>query len=385
MADPKKVFLTDGKTVRWEIVYDAGRDPVTGKRRQITRRFPTRKEAVNELSRVGHERARGTYVPPSKLTVSELLDGYLKSAVFEREAGTASNYDHALRPARRFLGERLAQSVTRENAEALRDHMMTAGRRRGGKPGTGVGPRSVHLTFGRVIAAWDQAIDDGKVTSNPFRRVRLPRVPRSKKESYTEAEARQLLAAARDDRLFVAWLLALCGLRREEISGLTWANVDLEAGTLSIVIVRPVVNGKPIVKDAPKSERGRRTLPLLPGMAEALTVVRERQAFEARAAGEAYAASGYVITDELGAAVHPEWLSDQWLRVVKRAGLRRLTINEGRHTASTLLEHAGVPDSVRSAWCGHTVEVNRSTYVHSLPGDMAVARDSLAAIYGLGS
>jgi hypothetical protein len=60
----------------------------------------------------------------------------------------------------------------------------------------------------------------------------------------------------------------------------------------------------------------------------------------------------YVITDEAGTPVHPEWYSDEFGRLLKRAGLRRITLHDSRHTTLTLMEHAGVPISVISKWAG---------------------------------
>jgi hypothetical protein len=99
MSAPKKITLKDG-TVRYRIVFDIGTDPETGNRKQRTLTFDRRKEAQAELDRVGHQRATGSYVPPSKLTLNAMLDGWLESACFEKEEATRSNYRHALRPAR---------------------------------------------------------------------------------------------------------------------------------------------------------------------------------------------------------------------------------------------------------------------------------------------
>ena len=164
-------------SVRWRIVVDAGRDPETGKRRQLTHTFDRQKEAIAELARVQHERNKGTYVAP-KQAHAERDAGRVAEVGHVREGGREprSNYAHALRPARKRLGERLVQSITREDIEDLRDWMMSAGRKRGGTPGTGLGPRSVRLTLSRLGAAFDQALDDGKVTRNPCARVRRPKM-----------------------------------------------------------------------------------------------------------------------------------------------------------------------------------------------------------------
>ena len=205
----------------------------------------------------------------------------------------------------------------------------------------------------------------------------------STKTAWAGEEARQFLGEAAGDRLHAAWLMALYGGRREELCGARWEeDIDLEARTWTVNIVRVVVDGKVIVKEAPKTERSARTLPLDDIAVAALTALHKRQAAEKLAAGEAYRGSGYVVCDELGEAVNPEWLSDEFGRVRERAGVRRITLHEARHTASSLMEKAGVPDSIRAAWCGHTVQVSKSTYTHALPEDLAAARDALSRLYG---
>jgi integrase len=99
-------------------------------------------------------------------------------------------------------------------------------------------------------------------------------------------------------------------------------------------------------------------------------------------AGEAYEASGYVVVDELGAPVHPDHYSDDFQRLAARAGVPRIRLHDGRHTINSLMAAAGVPPHIRAAWCGHTVQVNESTYTHARPEDLAVAGAALSRIIG---
>lgn len=182
-----------------------------------------------------------------------------------------------------------------------------------------------------------------------------------------------------EDRLHAAWRLTLYGLRRGEVCGLCWEDIDLGAATVTVTITRPVVDGKPIVK-APESERGGRTLPLERADATALQALQKRQAAERLEAGEAYAASGYMVCDELGAAVNPEWYSDEFHRLREHAGLLRIRLHDSRRTANSLMASAGVPDHIRASWCGHTTVVNVATYTHARPEDYAVALGVLSKI-----
>jgi hypothetical protein len=142
MKEPiNKITLKDG-SVRYRLVVDIGRDD-QGKRRQLTRTFDTRREAREELSRIRHETTLGTYVKSSKETVNSCLDGYLQGATRGLRASTKRNYEDALRPVRERLGTRPLQSITKGDVEDLVDWMLTAGRRRGGKPGTALSGRTV--------------------------------------------------------------------------------------------------------------------------------------------------------------------------------------------------------------------------------------------------
>ena len=195
--------------------------------------------------------------------------------------------------------------------------------------------------------------------------------------------SQHVLAAAAADRLHAAWRMALYGMRREEICGLRWRDVNAAAGTLTISTMRVLVDGRVIEKDRPKSERSARTLPLDEELVTALTGLRDGQRAEARAAGTAYTLTGYVVVDEMGEPVHPDWLSDEFERLVKRAGVPRLTLHGCRHTGLSLMEKDGVPISVISRWAGHaSAEFTYRVYVHAHQDDLAAGRDALSRWYG---
>ena len=124
----------------------------------------------------------------------------------------------------------------------------------------------------------------------------------------------------------------------------------------------------------------------------ALTALRKRQLEESTIAGAAYQSrlaelnwyqgGEYVITDEAGIPVHPEWYSDEFGRLLRRAGLRRITLHDSRHTTLTLMEHAGVPISIISKWAGHYDSAfTQKTYVHASDDDLQRGQAALAKIH----
>ena len=111
--------------------------------------------------------------------------------------------------------------------EELVDWMLTSGRRRGGKPGTGLYGRSARLTLGRLRLRWRRPSLEGKLVRNVARLVSPPEYIKRERETWSKAEVRKFLAKASADRLHAAWRLSLYGLRRGEVLGLRWSDIDL--------------------------------------------------------------------------------------------------------------------------------------------------------------
>jgi integrase len=131
----------------------------------------------------------------------------------------------------------------------------------------------------------------GQVVRNVAELVdRMPADPKPP-ETFTSAELQKVLEHIDGDRYAIAWQLALTGLRRGEVAGLRWRDIDLDARTLQISSTR-LRFGKHLVEDTPKSRAGRRTLPIPDHLAAALRTARAIQAADRLALGEFYETSG---------------------------------------------------------------------------------------------
>jgi integrase len=395
MADPiKRVELKDG-TVRYRFVLDIGRDPDTGKRRQVTSTFDTKREARAEYARIKHESDRGTYVQPSKITVGEFLDEWLTSATRDVEKATAANYRDALLPVRERLGGRPLQRLTEAHVEGLVDWMLTEGRKRGGKVGTGLSVRSVRLTLGRFRSALDVAVRRGLVVRNTAHYVAIPRTAtkaaaeaQSQRTPWTESEVKAFLAGIKGERLFAVMLLCLMGLRPAEVCGLRWTDVDLDKATLAVGDnTRTLVDGQ-VEEKGSKSPAGKRGLPLPASVLAALKAFKVTQATEKLAAGEAYTGKGvYVLVDELGEPVKTDWLRRRSYALMAQVGVRgkgEVRLYDCRHSTLTFLAGAGVPDVVLAAWAGHADggTLAKRVYIHPDSSHLKVAADRLGELLG---
>lgn len=380
MIKIKKEVLKDG-TVRWRARgVSTGKDPATGKRTQRTITGPTRKAVEAEVRRIGHQVDKGTYVKPWDGTLSELLDAYLRAATRGKEANTVLSYSNALRIPRERLGRRRALSITRDDIEQLADFALTEGRKVGGKPGTGLGVRSVRLMLQQLSAAFERAVDDEKLPRNPCRKVKVAGETEREDTTWTEPELQRFLAAAASDRLWAAWLLSALGLRRGEVLGLKWGDISFTDQTLSVRRSR-VLAGGVVIEKGPKSRRSWRVLPLFEPVSGALEALYKAQLAEKAAAGPAYAGEvddSYVCCDELGRPVHPEHYSDEFHRIA--AGLPRIRLHDTRGSVNSYLERLGVPETLRAAWLGHTIQVNKKSYL-ARPKDLTPVSDTIGSLF----
>jgi integrase len=388
MSDPiKKIGLgkldeATGKyeRYRYRFVIDIGRDPETGKRRQKTHTLDTLREARAEYARISHEVGRGVYVAPANKTLSELIDDYLSDACRDVEAGTASNYRHALQPARERLGERRAQALLEKDIDALVDWMLSAGRKRGGKPGTGLSARTVSLTLGQLRAVLNLGVRRQMLVRNVAAFTKIPRSARkaaaekrAARRPWAAEETQTFLAAISHDRLYAPVLLAAMGLRPAETCGLPESEVCLETNLkgvppkypmIRVEVTRTLVDGQAVEK-GPKSAAGKRTLPLPEVATAALKAFRRRKAVEKLAAGEAYTSSGKVLVDELGRPFKTDQFRRYLYKLMREAGVRQVTPYDMRHSCLTYLATNGVSDVVVSAWAGHAdLSLAKRVYVH---------------------
>ncbi len=186
----------------------------------------------------------------------------------------------------------------------------------------------------------NELLKQGKVDYNVAALVdRLP-VSKVPMQTFTTVEVERLLDTFAEDRLAHVWHLALAGLRRGELCGPRWTDIDFEAHTISIEITRVVVDGE-VVEGGTKSETSTRVLPLTPELLAALTAATRMQAVEQLAAGPAYERSGHVVIDPLGRRYHPDTVSDYWAAACAKARVKRIRLHDARHTCGTLMQMSG--------------------------------------------
>ena len=366
--------------IRYQLTVDVG--VVDGKRKQLRKRYKTEREARAALDAVRGDVAKGTYVHPSKITLTQAFEDWLASK-HGLKPSTLHGHRVNLAPALAELGEVEVQKLSKRHL----DDLVTALRAGGltsptGKSRKSWSPRSVNYMLGLLTAVLRDQMRQGHVVRNVAELIdRIPADPKPP-DTFTPSELQAVLAHIDSDRYAIAWQLALTGLRRGEVAGLRWSDIDLAARTLQISSTR-LRFGKHLVEDTPKSRASRRTLPIPDHLAAALRAARAIQAADRLALGEEYDASGYVVVDECGAALSPHALTSRWARTLKAAGVRHIRFHDARHTCGTLMHLQDVPIAVISAWLGHASKAfTMATYVHSQPEALTLAARSFNSVVG---
>ena len=378
-AEPIREITTGTGQTRWRVVVDAGQHP-DGSRRQVTSTHDTIREARVALGKVRADIDRGAYVARDRETLDQLCGRWLDGRRDVRPV-TVEGYRNVLAPVRRRLGHKRVQALTLTDVDAL----VTAMLKDGGQRGQALSVRSVAATLGALSQVIDQALREGLVTRNLVRLVkRLRNGDRRELVCWSPAQAATFRAHALSDRYAAGWLLATCGLRRSEVLGMRWSDVDLDAGTVTVSQGRVSVTPTYDDTDKPKSPQSARTVPvgvILPGAVDVLRSFRARQAAERLQLGFPWALNGLVIVNEAGEPVRPEWFSDRFRALSREAGVPVIRLHATRHTMAVALNRAGVAPVDAAALLGHTTPVYVATYARAQSDGIGSAAAALGAAF----
>ena len=361
----------------WSYRLDLGYDD-NGKRRQRqVGNFATKREAQAALNDALAGLQHGTYVAPSKQTVRDFLVVWIDTVKPELALTAWTNYGEVVeRYVLPYLGAKRLADLSPMDIKRWHGELLDHGRR----DGTPLAVNSVKLAHRVLHRALADGVRWNVLPTNPVSSVRVPKGEHREMTVWTSEEARRFLDSLSADRLRGLWVLALhTGMRRGELAGLRWSDVDLEAATLTIAQQRTTA-GKQTVTTTPKA-RSQRQLLLATSTAKVLWDHQKRQQLERECASVAWVESGYVFVDEGGAPLLPQRLTKMFATAIARVDVPKIRLHDVRHTMATTALEAGVHPKVVQEQLGHaTIAVTMDIYSH-IP--QAVRRESAGRIAGL--
>ncbi|APE38549.1 hypothetical protein BOX37_20445 [Nocardia mangyaensis] len=358
-SEPIDTRTAKNGTKTYTFQLDTGTKP-DGSRNRERFTYSTKTEARKEFRRISSEVEAGTYVGRTNITVEQACENWLKSRRSPRR-NTVSQDRAALKYVTKHLGGMKLQALRQEHIDDWVTLLLESGKANGGP----LAVSTVKRSLGTLKQVTEDATRRGLLPRDPAAYVEAPRQQDRKitaDDVWTREQVGVFSAKAKTQRLYAPLLLSCYGLRREEVCGLRWCDIDLTAATVSIAETMVRTCDGEIVIDGPKTERSGRTLPLPADVVSALRELKTRQMRERLALGVSWVEASHVCSDESGESLRPEAHTDLFQIVRKAAGLPYITLRNLRHTSVSVMLHAGVPPTTVAAWHGHDVRMTTNVY-----------------------
>ena len=366
----------------WAFRVDAGFHGDSGKRRQVLRQgFATKRAAEAALAEMVGDATRGMAVSSSTMKLGAYLDEWFVTAKQSLRATTAHGYQQAIVRLQQHLGPYRLQALTPMQVQRCYTELLQSGSRSGGP----LAPATVHKAHEVLRRALGDAERMGLVSRNVAAAVRPPTAGKPELTTWSSEDLRDFLVAIEGHPLEMGFrLLAATGLRRGEVLGLRWRDVDFDLSQLSIANTITEV-GSVDIMGPPKTAKSRRMVYLDRRTLATLREHRQRQRQQRLAAGPSWdSAHDWVLTDALGGYIRPQTMSYEWRRLMEQLDVPTIRLHDLRHTHATLALKAGVHPKVVSERLGHaTVGITLDLYSHVAP---SLAKDAaeqiMSATYG---
>jgi len=360
----------------WTIILDAGRDPATGKRRQQWHTVKgTKREAEKRLAELIHQVDNGGYVKPGNLTVGTYLQKWLEDyASTHVRATTLEGYETRAKHLIDRLGSIRLSELRPDHLQAYYSAKLQNGRR----DGQGLAPGTLIKHHNLLREALSHAVKWGLVARNVAEAVDPPRGQRKEMQALTSVDLHRVLNACEGTPWHpIFHTLAWTGLRRSELLGLRWKDIDLLYATLRVSQVLHQLDNGQFVYQEPKTAKGRRTIALSPSSCIELRQHRESREQDTELLGIPLTEDSLVFGHPDGSPRAPSTLTLAFRRLTRRLGFTGVRLHDLRHTHATLMMEQGVNPKVVSERLGHaSVVITLDTYSHVLPNmqEDAVAR-----------
>ena len=382
----KRCGKCGSRRYNWGYTVDVGSP---GRRRQQRRNgFKTAEDAQRALHEVLAAIDKHSFVEPSALSVGDYLTEHWLPAVQPPtlRPKTWAEYRRVIRL--RILPRIGGVPLQRLNAPQLNHlyaELLTSGRVDGAGGLSAKSVRETHVVIRKALgdaARWGlvQRNVAGLADPPPAHAAAADR--RKAMHVWSGEQLSRFLTYTQHDGWPALWaLLATTGMRRSEVLGLPWQDIDLDAKRLAVRQTLVSVDGRPEL-GPPKSRHGVRTIDLDDRTTALLRRHQRQQEHDRHAAGPAWPSLGLVFVHPDGRWLHPDWVGERFRRITAVAGLPAIRLHDLRHTHATLLLRWGYNPKVVSERLGHhSVAFTLDTYAHVVPGMQQEAAEEFGNLF----
>jgi integrase len=341
---------------KFRVQMDVGK--VNGKRKRNYLTASNLKEAKSLLNEFDYKKQRNLNVEPSKMTFSDLLNKWMDVHVKRKcEETTAYGYRNIINnhiiP---YLGDIALQKIKSSDIDKYYDHLMVV---------KGLSPNTVHKHHANILKALKYGCKHELVYRNAAENVTLPKKIDFEGSYYTVVQVQELLAIVRGTNIELPVFIAiLLGLRREEVMGLKWKNVDLLNRIVYIKEVRTSAGGK-IVTKPPKNKNSIRNLYITDQLFEILIKHKSKQDEFKRILKNEYNNAGFVYSKDNGEPYRVNNITEEFTKFLAKHGLEKIRFHDLRHTWASILYDEGVDLKAISEGLGHSdLATTNKVYAH---------------------
>lgn len=366
----------------WRLKFDIGHHPGTGKRSTRFVTFHgTKREAQSELARLIAAVKGGDFLEATKLTVADYLRAWIKIAeTVSISPKTAERYRELIEgqiiP---FVGNLRLQQLRAAHLAEWHATLLRKGRH----DGSSLAPRTVGHAHRVLHKALADAVVRELLLRNPASLIAPPKVNSDEVKILASDEVQAVLDALQGEGIYghIITLLST-GIRRGELMGLQWCDVDFEKGKLRVERAIEATKARGLRLKAPKTRHGRRLISLPP---IAIDVLREERMAQLelrlRLGIGKLQETHHVFGDVEGRARHPGWLTDQWKHLVEKKNLPRVSLHALRHSHASALIASGQDVVTVSRRLGHSSPtVTLAVYAHLFHKTDEVSANVIQAI-----
>ena len=358
---------------KYRVCFDYGVDR-NGRRVRKYRTFDTKRNATRAFNEHKVKMDKGTQIMPSEYTFAQWLDYWYKDIILPQiEETTAYGYRGMIENYLKLqLGEIRLQKLTARDIQQYYTWLM------GEKE---LSPNTVIKHHNLLTNTLNAAERQEYITKNPMRAVSPPKKRQREAKFYTPEQLGILLDKAVGTRLELpVFICAYLGLRRGELCGLRWSDVDLEHKTITIENTRTQAGKKEIEKGT-KTASSTRTLYLPDTLCDMLKAAKEHRQARRAEYKNAYDDNDYVVVMEDGRPFRPNYLSELFGKFLADNDLPKIVLHELRHTFASLSNQAGIPAYNIGKALGHsTPATTQKIYTHLLDQTHTQAVEGVAAI-----
>ena len=347
----------------WTYTVDIGRDPLTGRRKQkVKGGFTRQKDAQAALRKILTELDENRYVEPSKETFSSYLENWFTHYQKRIKDTTVSSrkylMDKHLIKENPFSNKELAK-ITTQDIDAFYNLKLEQG----------YSTSTIRKIHQMLNQSFNQAIKWGKIPNNPVINADPPSVKKEEMKIWSFDEIHLFLQRCKNERHYLTFLLAIhTGMRRGEILGLKWSDIDFENKVIQVQRSLSHIPSKGYVLTTPKTKKSIRSVPITTMIVNELRLHQKKQEEWKERLGEYFSDQGLVICTETGSFQDPRNVLRVMKRIIEEANVTPIRFHDLRHTHASILLSEGV-DVVRvSARLGHAnPKITLETYAHLIP------------------